>query len=172
MPPALRQVLNENRDFYADAAAGALPEHDVLLTNPPYSADHKQRLLSYLLAQRGAADGHGGGAADGKGDGAADGGGARAARPFLLLVPAWMAGTDYWAAFVAALADGRDSRGREAAGATTAGAAAAAADARAPPERRAGVFYVSPTERCAFRSPPPLSPRRHPRRHPRRRRPA
>ena len=47
-PPALgvrrERVLNRNRDFYADIATGQLPQqYDVLLTNPPYSGDHKQR---------------------------------------------------------------------------------------------------------------------------------
>ena len=32
---APEHVINENRDFYADVEAGALPAHDVLVTNPP-----------------------------------------------------------------------------------------------------------------------------------------
>lgn len=107
------RVLNANRDFYADVAQGSWPAHDVLVTNPPFSADHKQRLLDFLLARqrpRGA--------------------------PFLLLLPAWLAATDYWADFVAKLAD---VRGRPRAGRTA--------------ERRAGVFYLSPCERYGFRHP-------------------
>ena len=45
-------VINANRDFYADVAAGAVPRHGVLVTNPPYSAEHKQRLLGFLLDQQ------------------------------------------------------------------------------------------------------------------------
>ena len=168
------KLINENRDFYADVAAGTLPSHDVLLTNPPYSADHKQRLLAFLLAQQGilsqpstAGQGAAGrGAAGsalsgsgGNGDGSAAntnsaaGGAAAGARPFLLLVPAWMAATDYWAAFVAAL-------GRSRAAAAPAAAPAEGGKRGRPrkrvcradaAERRAGVFYISPCERCAAR---------------------
>lgn len=43
------KVVNRNRDFYADIAKGAIPYYDILLTNPPYSGDHKTLLLKYLL---------------------------------------------------------------------------------------------------------------------------
>ena len=33
------RVINENEDFYAVAREGRVPAHDVLVTNPPYSAD-------------------------------------------------------------------------------------------------------------------------------------
>ena len=42
-------ILHEKRDFYADVAAGSVPQYDVLLTNPPYSHDHKERLFHFLL---------------------------------------------------------------------------------------------------------------------------
>ena len=45
-------VINEKRDFYKDVAEGATPVHDVLVTNPPYSGDHKKRLLRFLFAQQ------------------------------------------------------------------------------------------------------------------------
>jgi hypothetical protein len=54
------------RDFYKDVAAGAVPAHDVLITNPPYSDDHKQRCLDFVQ-------------------------GGNAGRPFLLLMPAYVA---------------------------------------------------------------------------------
>ena len=38
-------VYNRNEDFYAAIEAGHTPEHDVLVTNPPYSGEHKRRLL-------------------------------------------------------------------------------------------------------------------------------
>jgi hypothetical protein len=41
-------VINLNRDFYADIDTDAVPKYDVLVTNPPYSANHKQKLLDYL----------------------------------------------------------------------------------------------------------------------------
>ncbi len=43
-------VLNQMRDFYADVAQGTVPPHDVLVTNPPYSGDHKERILQFCLA--------------------------------------------------------------------------------------------------------------------------
>ena len=82
------RVLNEKRDFYADVASGGVPAHDVLVTNPPYSVEHKQRLLQYLRSAR---------------------------VPFLLLLPAWVVATDYWRAFLLSLAVRRDAE-REAGG--------------------------------------------------------
>ena len=54
--------------------------------------------------------------------------------PFLLLLPAWVAGTDYWRDFLRTLAAARQPlvRGRRSL------------------ERRAGVFYVCPRRRYAF----------------------
>eukprot|EP00971_Amphidinium_carterae_P039597 778160-Amphidinium_carterae.1 len=46
----LSKVINEDRDFYGDIACGKVPEYDVLVTNPPYSANHKAdeaQILSY-----------------------------------------------------------------------------------------------------------------------------
>jgi hypothetical protein len=108
-----RNVINQNRDFYADVAADAVPPHDLLVTNPPYSGDHKQRLLDFLLSR------------------------AQQGRPFLLLMPAWVAGTDYWRAFLRKLAKRRRPK-------------AAAPGGRRVLERRAGVFYVVPREPYAY----------------------
>ena len=108
-----RNVINQNRDFYADVAADAVPPHDLLVTNPPYSGDHKQRLLDFLLSR------------------------AQQGRPFLLLMPAWVAGTDYWRAFLRKLAKRRRPK-------------AAAPGGRRVLERRAGVFYVVPREAYAY----------------------
>lgn len=107
-----RNVINENRDFYADVAADAVPPHDLLVTNPPYSGDHKQRLLDFLLSR------------------------AQQGRPFLLLMPAWVAGTDYWRAFLRKLAKRRRQK--------------APPGGRRVLERRAGVFYVVPREPYAY----------------------
>lgn len=43
-------VYNRNEDFYAVVERGGVPEHDVLVTNPPYSADHMQRCLRFCMA--------------------------------------------------------------------------------------------------------------------------
>jgi len=42
-------VHNANEDFYAVIASGCLPEHDVLVTNPPYTADHVERFLRFAV---------------------------------------------------------------------------------------------------------------------------
>lgn len=131
---ARENVINENRDFYADAGAGLVPAHDVLLTNPPYSADHKQRMLSYLLQAQGQ----------------------ERAAPFLLLMPAWLAGTDYWVDFLwslAALRSGVAAAAGRREGAAAAGQVSGALSSSTSLEWRAGVFYISPAERCVMRRP-------------------
>ena len=44
------RVHNRNEDFYHMIAAGQTPPFDVLVTNPPYSADHVDRLLAFCIA--------------------------------------------------------------------------------------------------------------------------
>jgi|APGre2960657444_1045066.scaffolds.fasta_scaffold01485_2 hypothetical protein len=43
-------VHNVNEDCYAAWESGRTPEYDVLITNPPYSGDHMQRILSFAVA--------------------------------------------------------------------------------------------------------------------------
>ncbi|KAI8474257.1 MAG: hypothetical protein J3K34DRAFT_145652 [Monoraphidium minutum] len=45
-------VTNRNEDFYAAKAAGALPHFDVLLTNPPFSSDHLERVFKFAVGCR------------------------------------------------------------------------------------------------------------------------
>lgn len=40
-------LYNRCEDFYAVQAAGKTPMYDVLITNPPYSGDHIEKLLSF-----------------------------------------------------------------------------------------------------------------------------
>jgi hypothetical protein len=71
-------VYNENEDFYARLAGAskqALPEHDVLVTNPPYSADHVERILAHCAAS---------------------------SQPTLLLLPAYVSFKPYYAAYLKA----------------------------------------------------------------------
>ena len=66
-------VINRNEDFYAVVAEGRVPEHDVLVTNPPYSADHVERCLTFAarnLAERG--------------------------RPYFLLLPSYVINKPYY----------------------------------------------------------------------------
>lgn len=48
----ISKVIHENRDFYADIANGTVPQYDMLVTNPPFSDDHIQRLMDFLLSQK------------------------------------------------------------------------------------------------------------------------
>jgi hypothetical protein len=43
-------VHNRNEDFYAVLSDGRTPPHDVVVTNPPYTGDHVERLLKFLAA--------------------------------------------------------------------------------------------------------------------------
>lgn len=45
------QCINKNRDFYADIRTASIPAHDVVVTNPPFSGDHPQRLLEWLVSR-------------------------------------------------------------------------------------------------------------------------
>ena len=38
-------------DFYAALKRGRVPAHDVVVTNPPYSGDHKERALKWAVGQ-------------------------------------------------------------------------------------------------------------------------
>ena len=69
-------VINRNRDFYEDLRTGNLPSHDALVTNPPYSADHVERLVAHV---------------------------SEANKPFALLVPTYVLGRAYWRAAAARL---------------------------------------------------------------------
>ncbi|KAL7505593.1 hypothetical protein ACHAXN_003047 [Cyclotella atomus] len=41
-------VYNKPEDFYQVIQDGNVPEHDVVVTNPPYSSDHFDKLLGFL----------------------------------------------------------------------------------------------------------------------------
>lgn len=173
-------IINANRDFYADIEGGHVPLHDVLVSNPPYSGEHKQRLLHYLDSEwrGGARDGasaRGGRASDVTAR-AKESSAPPASRPFLLLLPAWMAGTNFWQEFVEAAAglcagagqrrdasqsdgaaDGGGKRRRllppSDSGPSSASQPAAAMDTAISAEERAGIFYVSPASRYSFSHP-------------------
>jgi len=70
-------VLNRNEDFYAVLESGRLPPHDVIVTNPPYSGAHPERLLSFL-AENG--------------------------KPWLALMPNWVCAKEYYSRIVPATA--------------------------------------------------------------------
>ena len=44
-------VVHEKRDFYKDIENLQVPDHHILITNPPYSDSHKERCLEYVVKQ-------------------------------------------------------------------------------------------------------------------------
>lgn len=80
-------VFHEKRDFYADIEGGKVPEHGILITNPPYSDTHKKRCLDYCFEQlRGMSERN----AETKTNCS------RNKTPFLLLMPAYTASKQYY----------------------------------------------------------------------------
>lgn len=69
-------VTNKMSDFYADVAENRIPQHDVLVTNPPYSGDHKEKALRFCLASN---------------------------KPFCLLLPNYVANKAYYLDAIASL---------------------------------------------------------------------
>lgn len=72
----LKSIINQNKDFYRDIKQNNIPEYDILITNPPYSGDHKQKLLSYL---------------------------GKVNKPYVLLLPAYVATKSYWRDFISSV---------------------------------------------------------------------
>ncbi|ESL10063.1 hypothetical protein TRSC58_02209 [Trypanosoma rangeli SC58] len=70
----VQRVIHENRDFYRDIAEGKVPpDYDMLVTNPPFSGDHIERLFDYLVTAK---------------------------KPFAFLVPDYTATKDWYRAAV------------------------------------------------------------------------
>lgn len=76
------KIINNNRDFYSDIVKKQIPDHDVLITNPPYSGEHKTKLLHYILSTMVREFPLG------------------QAKPFALLLPIYTANKNYWKEFV------------------------------------------------------------------------
>jgi len=62
-------VYNKCEDFYAVVKRGKVPSHDVVVTNPPYSGDHVERLLKWCRSNQ---------------------------KPFLLLMPGYFCNKPYY----------------------------------------------------------------------------
>lgn len=43
------KIVHQKRDFYLDIASDTVPAHDWLVTNPPYSDEHKIKCLDYAM---------------------------------------------------------------------------------------------------------------------------
>jgi hypothetical protein len=148
------QVINSNRDFYADVAAGTTPSHDLLLTNPPFSGEHKQKMLDYLLTEQ----------EQGvhwrkqqqleKKPRQDEIGAYHKPKPFMLLMPAWVARGQYWREFLEGLASARQEAGecteRKAGKRVKMGEL----------EKAAGVFYVCPAPSRPYQFDHPQSTQR------------
>lgn len=65
------RVEHRNEDFYAVIREGKQPTHDVIVTNPPYSGEHKRLCLQYCKAS---------------------------GKPWFLLIPNYVATKDYYKA--------------------------------------------------------------------------
>jgi hypothetical protein len=64
-----QNVLNDNEDFYANIATKKIPDYDLLVTNPPYSGEHMEKLLAFVAASK---------------------------KPYLLLMPHFVYTKDYY----------------------------------------------------------------------------
>ena len=66
-------IQHEKRDFYKDICKNKVPQHNILVTNPPYSGNHKERCLEFAVGQL-----------------------KRHGRPFFLLMPNYVASKEYF----------------------------------------------------------------------------
>jgi hypothetical protein len=66
-------IIHEKRDFYHDIESNQVPSHDVIITNPPYSDQHKKQCLDFCWEQL-----------------------VKQNRPFCLLLPAYVAARQYY----------------------------------------------------------------------------
>jgi hypothetical protein len=82
-------VVHERRDFYEDIRTNRVPRHDVLITNPPYSDDHKIRCLEHCCSRLVSSP-----SSDATGSSPTT----KVARsvPFFVLVPAYVASKAYY----------------------------------------------------------------------------
>lgn len=44
-----QKIVHEKRDFYNDINQNTVPNHHCVITNPPYSDDHKEKCMRYLV---------------------------------------------------------------------------------------------------------------------------
>lgn len=84
--PSNIHIQHEKRDFYRDVRENSVPEFDILVTNPPYSGNHKERCLEFAVKQL---KEHG--------------------RPFFLLMPNYVATKEYFKKIVLDKKDGPDA---------------------------------------------------------------
>ena len=71
--PTPVRIHHKKADFYVDIKQNRFPQYDILVTNPPYSGNHKERCLEFAVNQL-------------KSNG----------RPFFLLMPNYVSTKDYF----------------------------------------------------------------------------
>mmetsp|Transcript_21990 Transcript_21990/g.53220 ORF Transcript_21990/g.53220 Transcript_21990/m.53220 type:complete len:392 (+) Transcript_21990:92-1267(+) len=81
------RIQHEKRDFYHDIRKKTVPDYDILITNPPYSGNHKERCLDFAVGQL-----------------------KKYGRPFFLLMPNYVAMKEYFRKIVLDDEDASDSR--------------------------------------------------------------
>ena len=47
-----KNIINENKDFYETIKTNTVPDHDILITNPPFSSDHMERILKFCVTNK------------------------------------------------------------------------------------------------------------------------
>ena len=85
------RVQHEKRDFYKDVENNEVPKHHTLVTNPPYSDDHKERCVQYAMDQARGDDTRG------------------SAKPFFILMPNYVACRNYFRSATASQVQGKKS---------------------------------------------------------------
>lgn len=107
-----KTFIHEKRDFYGDVEAGQIPDYDILVTNPPYSGEHKERILSFCI---------------------------KSGKPWVLLMPNYVANKSYYTDLVKDLVAGRKQAAMEQEGGQA---------KHTPPP-----FYVVPAEKYEYNHP-------------------
>jgi hypothetical protein len=100
------KVIHENVDFWAERASSgkrdSLPEFDVLVTNPPFSGDHKERIVRFCV---------------------------ELGKPWALLLPNYVANKSYYSA---SLSGGSGSSGSNSSSVSSSSSSPSSAAAAAP----------------------------------------
>eukprot|EP00985_Skeletonema_marinoi_P000163 scaffold51_cov152-Skeletonema_marinoi.AAC.4 len=71
--PCPTRIHHKKADFYVDVQQNKFPQYDILVTNPPYSSNHKERCLDFVVNQL-----------------------KKNGRPFFLLMPNYVSTKEYW----------------------------------------------------------------------------
>ena len=89
-------VINENRDFYQDIKDGTIPNYDILITNPPYSGIHIEKLLKFALSSSSSSSIGGGGKEEGRKGNSKKKKNNSTIKPWLFLLPHFVYTKDYY----------------------------------------------------------------------------